>query len=135
MHLNVTDHHTPVTIKLMNSNIPGLEAASTVAIEVLINLIEEDGSVLVGNYHTGTTTKRIKQRHSKYLFYYPKDLYVIITVRASKQTYATLDFNKNNLHTLDIYIDNVDNLKGNPDQLKNIKEILITSCKKFKYLL
>lgn len=135
MHLAIVDHHTLPAIKLMNSGIVGLTEQTTKAIELLIeNFKSKYDDVTIGEYLHKRTLESVKKRYAKSgKFYYPKSLYVTVTVHNAKTNRMTLDLNKDNLHTLNIYVENVKSL--NVNQFNHISEYLHSCMKRYKYLL
>lgn len=135
MHLNIVDHHTPPTVKLMNSGIVGLSDNTAIAIQLLIkNFRSKYSDVNIEEFLHKRTIEGIKQKYSKnHKFYYPKSLYVTVTVHSARQNHMTLDLNKDNIHGLNIYTANVQTLTLN--DFNHITEYLYKSIKRYKYLL
>lgn len=135
MHLDIIDHHSLPTVKLMNSNIVGLAEQTKKAIDLLIeNFQSKYDDVEIQEYLHKRTLENVKKKYARNgKFYYPKSLYVTVTVHSARKDHMTLELNKDNLHVLNIYVQNVEGLTI--DQFTHISEYLHSCIKRYKYLL
>lgn len=136
MNLEVTDHHPKPMIKLMNSNIVGLDIQTDKYIKLLMAQFKDQyDDVNIEHFIHKDTIARVKKRYAKLTkFYYPNSLYVTVTVRSSEHTVARLNLNKDNLHTLDIYVSD-QSILNRLNELCSVTETLHGLVKRYKYLL
>lgn len=137
MNLQITDHHPLPTVKLLSSTVPGLHEPSSAVVQILLELFTEHHTdVVAKEFESVRTLESVKQRYARNdKFYYPRSLYVTVTVRSHARTYATLNLNKDNLHTLDVYTENVEELLTKPNTLMNVVDALRDATRKYKFLL
>lgn len=136
MHLEVIDNHELPVIKLLNSNIIGLEDTTNEFISALKNYINLNYTHCKSDeYATAKTLENIRKKYDNIKkFYYPNGLYVTVTLRAGRHNQATLTLNKSNSHTLDVYYSDIVDLLSER-QIQSIAEYLTNTVKRYKYLL